>query len=217
MQETKFSHTKVVFEQTSKRQKCLASCSPGIVLENDSHRPEYVTTTVNKSRKITTHGSLKTLEMQVKERDVARTLWAIRRTKIGSKATCFGFLSDTKACCGQLINKDGAKSNIGRLALSFWGRRSFQGVARGSGGIREVFIWFCATFVTHSWNVDTTWIFPPLGHAPRVWPIERGTNLTNDEKCNLHACGFVLEIEEVSTNLVPSPYGNAMGQMMGLY
>ena len=30
-------------------------------------------------------------------------------------------------------------------------------------------------------------------------------------------CGFVLEIEEVSTKSIPSPYGNAMGQFLGLY
>ncbi|MCO5564140.1 hypothetical protein L7F22_017796, partial [Adiantum nelumboides] len=184
------------------RQKCPTSCSPRIVLENDSHRPEYVTTTVNKSRKITTHDSLKTPELQVKERDVARTLWAIRRTEIGSKGTCFGFLSDTKARCGQLINKDGAKSNIGRPAPSFWGRRSFPSVARGNGGIREGFIWFCATSVTQSWNVDTTWIIAPPGHAPGVWPVERGTNLTNEEKCNLHACNSVPSTYESRTRFV---------------
>ena len=64
--------------------------------------------------------------------------------------------------------------------------------------------------------MDTTWIISPPGHAPGVWPIERGTELTDEEKCNLHACGFVLETEEVSTNTVPSPCGNAK-QSMGLY
>lgn len=217
MQEFNCKPNEGMVEQTSKRHKRPASSSPRIVLENDSHRPEYVTTTVSKNRKMTKLGSLQTPQLQVKERDVAKTLWAIRRTEIGSKVTCFGFLNETKARCGQLVNQDGARKNIGRPAPSFWGRRAFPGAAGGSGGVREGFVWFCATSITHSWNVDTTWIIAPPGHAPGVWPIARGTNLTNEEICSLQECGFVLETEDVATNSGPSPFGNAMGQSLGLY
>ena len=65
--------------------------------------------------------------------------------------------------------------------------------------------------------MDTTWVIAPPGHAPGVWPISRGTNLTNEEVCNLQECGFVLETEEVSASSAPSSFGNAIGQSLGSY
>ena len=88
MQETNCRQTEVIIEQISKRQKRPVSAPPGIVLENDSHRPEYVTATVNKSKKMTRP---QPQHLQIKERDVSKTLWAIRRTPIGSKVTCSGY------------------------------------------------------------------------------------------------------------------------------
>ena len=71
---------------------------------------------------------------------------------------------ELKSLLWKHFNEDGAKKKIGRLAPSFLGCQAFPGAIGGSESIWEGFVWFCATYITHGWNLDTTWIIALGGH-----------------------------------------------------
>lgn len=87
--------------QKSVHKKRPMLSQPSVILEEDSHRPEYITVTVNTKQDTV---NAKNMEMP-KESRVAKTVWAIRRTEPGSKVTCFGVLDGHTERCGRFINQ----------------------------------------------------------------------------------------------------------------
>lgn len=156
-----------------------------VMLDEDSHRPEYVTITVEKPRHKAFIEKPKEHDLPI-EKKVPKTMWAIRRTEPKSKVTCFGRLSGQNGRCGRFINGDDVRTGQGVPAPCFWGRRKYP------GGVAEGNIWFCNVSNTHSWNVDEDLVIAPPGPAPGVWPIDEGTNLDASEIEMLQANGFVI-------------------------
>lgn len=102
--------------QKSVRKKRPMLSQPSVVLEEDGHRPEYITVTMN-----TKQDNAKNMEMP-KESRVAKTVRAIRRTE--SKVTCFGVLDGHTERCGRFINQGKKQASQAVPAPCFWGHRS---------------------------------------------------------------------------------------------
>ncbi|KAI5071670.1 hypothetical protein GOP47_0013921 [Adiantum capillus-veneris] len=149
-------------EQVSLRRKRKLDHSTPIH-ETDSHRPEY--NTITTCRAIPQCPSFKV--QQVKESEVAKSTWAIRRSPPKAKVSCFGLIKETGERCGVEININGGTTLHGVPAPCFKGRRRYP------GGTQEQVIWFCNSNVQHAWNVHGSVIFPP-SPTPGVWPISNG-------------------------------------------
>ena len=54
------------------------------------------------------------------------------------------------------------------------------------------YMWFCPDSVDHTWQVTTSITQAPA-RVPQIWPIEEGTNSTNEEIQKLEQAGFKLE------------------------
>ena len=117
---------------------------------------------------------------EIIEEDIHKTLWAIRRMPVHCQRKCFGVVNNKK--CGIFIDS----KTPGEVAPSFWSYREYNG--------KQIpqWMWFCNSDVQHTWHVDKqVKIFPAL---PRIWPVERGTNLTENEARMLNQGGFMLRI-----------------------
>ena len=71
----------------SVRAKRPLQVDPREILEEDSHRPEFVTISQGCNNKKRLEGERKG---EYVERRILKTMWAIRRTELGKKMTCFG-------------------------------------------------------------------------------------------------------------------------------
>lgn len=98
---------------------------------NVSHRPDIVY--VNVPRQSTTHYEVPHRERIIKrhlqlasaiaEREIHKTMWAIRRIPSGSKITCMGMLDGRKKC-GILLTTGKTTETI--VAPSFFCRRQYN-------------------------------------------------------------------------------------------
>ena len=89
-------------------------------------------------------------------------------------------------------------TGIGTVAPSFWGFRSWDnGNDGGHGrGSKAQYMWFCNNSVDHTWKVCNTITQCPA-RVPTIWPVQRGTNITNNELKMLEQAGFTIEKQEV--------------------
>ena len=191
-------------DQRSVRRKRPMVSDPAVILENDSHRPEYVTVTVNKRQNVPRSIYEEQHESLVETR-VPKTMWAIRRTEPGSKVTCFGKLVGQSGRCGRYINESDGNGKHGVPAPCFWGRRKYP------GGTVEGNIWFCNTSNTHTWEVDEGHVIGPPGPALGVWSVDEGTCLQPNEVQMLRANGFVMAFGGGPSN--STPQNSSMGRV----
>ena len=57
-------------------------------------------------------------------------------------------------------------------------------------------MWFCNNSIDHTWKVCNTITQCP-SRVPTIWPVQRGTNITNNELKMLEQAGFTIEKQEV--------------------
>ena len=72
----------------------------------------------------------------------------------------------------------------GKIVPSFWSYREYNG--------KQIpqWMWFCNSDMQHTWHVDKhVQIVPQL---PRLWLVEDGTKLTQNEANMLHEIGITL-------------------------
>lgn len=155
------------------------------VEDNATHRPEYIH--VNMDR--TTRGRRKKLDFQnanvnetieevclVVEREIHDTQWAIRRTEVGSKVKCLGWIPK-KGMCGRIVS-----NAQGNPAPCFFGSRKHPG-----GDCRQ-FMWFCPDECRHTWDPSRC-ISKRPSNIPSIWPVATGTNLSLSEIEALNRAG----------------------------
>ena len=113
--------------------------------------------------------------IHVCERQVHKTMWAIRRIPKGSRVQCQGWLGNGRGKCQKNIPNRGG----GAVAPSFWGVRVWgdvHGHTCGHQGSKAQFMWFCPDNVDHTWQTTSSITHAPA-RIPIVWPVEEGTNI----------------------------------------
>ena len=119
------------------------------------------------------------------EQDIMPSEWHIARCGIRSNVKCAGALAMSNVKCDKPI-----RTRVGGVpAPCFWGQRKEEIMTRP---IKAQF-WFCPN------RADGCVCSRPrpvvLGHpttVPQVWPVLRGTTLTQDEADQLSTAGFCL-------------------------
>ena len=172
--------TRASVREKSVRKNRLILVDPSEMLDEDSHRPEYVTVTHANCENVSSKARGPETVCPWPEQKVHKTMWAIRRTEPGRKMTCFGILAGQTICCGRFINDTAFDIKQGVPAPSFWGRRKYPASGSKPGGVVEGFVWFCNVSNTHSWSVDEMIVAPP-GPALGTWIVAEGTNLQSLE------------------------------------
>ena len=160
MPTTKMTRASVREKSVRKNRPILVD--PSEMLDEDSHRPEYITITQAKDENVSGKVKGPKIVCPWPEQKVHKTMWAIRRTE---PSTCFGVLAGQAVCCGRFINETTLDIKQGVPAPSFWGRRKYPASGSKPGGIVEGFVWFCNVCNTHTWNIDEMIVAPP-GLAP---------------------------------------------------
>ncbi len=142
-------------------------------VEDDStHRPEFNSVTKDRRpggrpRKInfapegleTSPISMNEFSDKVVERWINEAMWAIRRTRPGSKVTCSGTSNGGRRCCKSI-----ARSTIGVSAPSF------EGYRRHPRGLIRQWFWFCPDHILHCHILDNNIDTKP-GVVPMTWPV----------------------------------------------
>lgn len=165
---------------------------------NASHRPEYNMETITRrqggrARQInfdTDDGMQTNVQdvmveevKEVIESDVHPTLWAIRRTNVGSKVKCLAFIKGQNR--NSVCHKPIPGSSNGVPAPCFFAERAHK------NGVTAQFAYFCPTDSCHTWTPDHS--LKPWPPRPAVWPVARGTNLTKEEVKKLQQGGYMVE------------------------
>ena len=171
----------------SKKRKSI-----GIILEeevNASHRPEYVThNQPRKKSQIPREETEPEEDLLIDETELHKSMWAIRRIPKGSRVQCQGYLGNHSGKCKKNIKNTG----IGTVAPSFWGIRTWENCTTNAGrGTKAQFMWFCNDNIDHTWQICNTITHSPL-RVPVIWPVDKGTNLTNTEIMTLERGGYKL-------------------------
>ena len=126
------------------------------------------------------------------ERKVNEAMWAIRRTTVGSKVTCSGTPRGGRRC-GQHI----AGSSKGVQAPSF------EGYRKHPRGLLRQWMWFCLDHVLHRYVVDKQ-IDPNPCSPLKIWPMNIGTNLLDEEVQSLLEGGYEVEQQQIDGPNLPS-------------
>lgn len=126
------------------------------------------------------------------ERKINEAMWAIRRTTVGSKLTCSGTPRGGRRC-GQHI----AGSSKGVPVPSF------EGYRKHPRGLLRQWMWFCPDHVLHCYVVDKQ-IDPKPCSPPKIWPVNIGTNLQDEEVQSLLEGGYEVEQQQIDGPNPPS-------------
>lgn len=131
----------------------------------------------------------KTIALPIQEVEVPRERWALRRMPANCVRKCFGRLG--RKNCNALIQSH----DRGLVAPSIWSERTYQDKSIAQ------WLWFCNHDVEHTRAVKKQVIMSL--DVPDLWPIARGTNVSDEELSSLRASGF--KIASVSTPLQTPP------------
>ena len=179
--------------------------------ENASHRPEYLVHNVSRQKRCKKNEQSEPIslvnaeeaEFIAEETDIHKTMWAIRRIPKGSRVQCQGWLGGHIGKCKKNIKNIGN----GVPAPCFWGIRTWDVGNDGQGqqGSKAQFMWFCNDNVDHTWRICNSITHFPA-RVPTTWPIETGTNLSNNEFNILEHAGFKLQKRKAEEPLASVRY-----------
>lgn len=171
-----------------------------IIFQADGSAPGQGTEVPNTSGALPQTGDFFFQDKQeVVERVVHDTFWAIRRTNIGSRVKCLGWIPKSGKCNRAITN-----SSKGTPAPCFFSTRSHP------NGKSQQMMWFCNSDCTHTWNPEKN-INPTPARLPSIWPVAEGTKLVQSEVEMLTAAGFQLEVKVASVSNVADVSGPKQG------